>query len=335
MFNRVVIWGYPLHSHTHSYIHGGWFKAFKALGYDTYWFDDTHYPDGFDYNNTLFITEGYADKKIPLNNTSTYCVHICINPDKYLGHVKRLVDIRYLVDHIKDCNYNYVLDRSTCTEISRTMYYQKLHDNGGIAKHNNKPQSMEYECIYTCWATDLLPDEIKDEFIEDNNKIKENIIYWCGSYNDRNNPELLKFASEASKCGIKFVFNNPWSHPLSYEDVQRYTRKSFMSPDIRCSGDPNKSRLGETGTCHKSIGYIPCRILKAISYGLLGVTNSRHVYELLDKMVVYSDDEAQLFNDAIAKISDTELIKKQMKIVREKHTYINRARDLLETLSMK
>ena len=38
--HRFVIWGYPLHTHTHSYIHYGFYKALKSLGYDVRWFDD-------------------------------------------------------------------------------------------------------------------------------------------------------------------------------------------------------------------------------------------------------------------------------------------------------
>ena len=77
-FNKVIIWGFPLHTHTHSYIHGGWYKGFKSLGYDTYWFHDGNHPsiETFDYNNALFITEGYADGKIPIISSSIYFVHI-------------------------------------------------------------------------------------------------------------------------------------------------------------------------------------------------------------------------------------------------------------------
>mgnify|MGYP006419383869 CR=1 FL=1 len=38
--NKVIIWGHKLHSHTHSYIHDSFYKAFKFLGYNTYWFDE-------------------------------------------------------------------------------------------------------------------------------------------------------------------------------------------------------------------------------------------------------------------------------------------------------
>ena len=86
-FDKVIIWGFPLHSHTHSYIHGGWVKGFKRLGYKTYWFHDKKYPTDFDYNNSLFITEGYADNKIPINNTSIYFVHICRHRAAVVGRM--------------------------------------------------------------------------------------------------------------------------------------------------------------------------------------------------------------------------------------------------------
>ena len=66
VFKKVIIWGFPLHTHTHSYIHYGWYKGFKHLGYDTHWFDDNNVSDDFDFNDCLFITEGYADSKIPI-----------------------------------------------------------------------------------------------------------------------------------------------------------------------------------------------------------------------------------------------------------------------------
>ena len=48
---KVVIWGYPLNSHTHSYIHSSFYKAFKYLGHNVHWFHDDDYPEDFDYDN--------------------------------------------------------------------------------------------------------------------------------------------------------------------------------------------------------------------------------------------------------------------------------------------
>jgi hypothetical protein len=330
-FNKVIVWGFPLHTHTHSYIHYGWVKGFKHLGYDTYWFDDNNIPTGFDFENSLFITEGYAENNIPIVASSIYFVHIARNPEKYIGKVKRFIEIRYLVDSIKDCNYNYVLDKSVCEKISDCTYYERLYDNGGLAKHHNAPTPMNYECIYTCWATDLLPHEI----VEDNiYKPKDNRIYWFGSANHQNTKEIALFYNECVKNGIEFVTNDPWRNPLHFDVVQEYTMKSLMAPDIRSSGDYRKMSIGETGTCHKQIGYIACRLFKSISYGHLGITNSRHSYELLDKKVIYNDDEKQLFHDAIGQLTNYDLIKEGMTIVREKHTYLHRIQDLLSVLNI-
>jgi hypothetical protein len=329
MFSKVVVWGFPLHTHTHSYIHYGWVKGFKHLGYETYWFDDTHFPTEFDFSNTLFITEGYADSNIPIVDSSIYFVHIARDPEKYIGRVKRFIEIRYLVDHIKDFNYHYVLDKSRCKKMSDCTFYEKLSDNGGIARFHENPKPMQYECIYTCWATDLLPHEILEENIY---KPKENKIYWFGSANQYNTKEIRIFYEECVKNNIEFVTNNPWANPLPFEKVQEYTMKSMMSPDFRSSGDPNKIAIGETGTCHKQIGYIACRLLKAISYGHLGITNSKNAYELLKKKVIYNADEKELFYQSLKELKNYSLIKEQMKIVKEEHTFLNRIQDLLTVI---
>jgi hypothetical protein len=54
----------------------------------------------------------------------------------------------------------------------------------------------------------------------------------------------------------------------------------------------------------------------------------------LEKTVVYNDDERQLFYDAMSKLKNYDLIKEQMNIVRQKHTFLNRIRDLLMALGI-
>ena len=120
---KIVIWGYPLNSHTHSYIHSSFYKAFKHLGHDVHWFHDDEYPEDFDFDDCVFLTEGFADKNIPLRETSTYYVHVCVNPKKYLGKVKKLIDVRYLQESMDNDNYDFVLDRDNCTELDSGVLY--------------------------------------------------------------------------------------------------------------------------------------------------------------------------------------------------------------------
>ncbi len=332
IINKVVIWGYPLHKHTHSYIHYGWHKAFTYLGYKTYWFSKDNYSKELDYNNTLFITEGHDDENIPINATSIYFVHICIKPMKYYGKVKRLIDIRYLVDYLDDYNYKYVLKKEECLEISKCCYYKKLHNTNELADKWNENLEIEYEAIYMCWATDLLPCEIDFNWI---NIPRSNTIYWFASYDNKTDKNINTFVNECYKNNIGFRYNNPWVNPAEFDIVRKYTQESYMAPDIRSSGKEKNIKKGEYGVSHKTIGYIPCRLLKSISYGCLGITNSRHAYELLDKLPIYNEDEKKLFYDAREQLNNKELIRKQMELVRDKHTYINRINDLFAVLKLK
>ena len=330
MFSKVIIWGYPLYTHNHSYINYGWYKGFKHLGYNTFWFNDNEYPTDFDYNDCLFISEGHVDNNIPIINTSIYFIYTAINPQKYISKVKRFIDIRFLVDNIIDSNYNYQLDRSKCILISNCTYYEKLYDNGGLTKYHSNPISMNYECIYTCSATDLLPNEI----LESNVQIKKhNKIYWSDN-NQLNTYEIKKFYKECIANNIEFDIIDLQTNKLLFEKIKHHTMISYMAVDIRSGGNYDQIALGYNASCHKNIGFISDNIFRAISYGCLGITNSKHTYELLEQTPIYNDDESQLFYDAKSQILNYELIKKQMDIVRDKHTYINRIEDLLKVLTI-
>jgi hypothetical protein len=54
----AVIWGHKLHTHTHSYVHEGFFRAFQYLGYRTHWLDDSDDVSGLDLAGAVFLTEG-------------------------------------------------------------------------------------------------------------------------------------------------------------------------------------------------------------------------------------------------------------------------------------
>ena len=326
MFQKIIIWGHPLYSHTHSYVNYGYERAFKKLGYTTFWFHDNDFPKDFDYSNSLFFTEGYADQNIPINNSSIYVVHCCRNPEKYYGQVNRLIDLRFNYLFLNDCNYNYILDESKCVKISDATYYEKLIDTSSITKYKDSPISMNWEAIYTTWATDLLPEEINFDW---KNLEREKKIYYSASISNTNEKEVHKFKAESEKNGILFTTFDPWSNPYSMEENRARIQKSFIMPDIRGSGMRYTNYGLDNGCNHKLIGTIPCRIFKTISYGQLGGTNSKRIYDFFDHVVIYDDDESKLFHKMLEKKDDKQLIQKQMELVKEKHTYINRAKDLL------
>ena len=326
---KVIIWGYPLHSHTHSYIHYGWHKAFKHLGYETYWFHDKDYPKDFDYTNCLFITEGYADDQIPLHESNVYCVHIARYPLKYIGIGARLIDIRYNVLQIKDFNYIYSQSNKTLVSISDVTQYEPDSSDRDLHPKYQNTLPLIYEAVYMCWATDLLPHEInlEDRFKE---PIQPPVLHYLGTVGGGNQKEVQKLITGCERKGIKFLSNDPWKNPISFEDAKLLVQQSCIAPDVRGSGDPSK--LNETGTHHKQNGYIPCRLFKNISYGKLGASNCKRLYDLFGDHIIFCENEEQLVNLCLEKEKDKDYIEKQMIWVRDNHTYVNRIQDLMKIL---
>lgn len=319
-YSKVVIWGHPLYSHTHSYVHSSYYKTFKYLGYDVYWFHDNDYPDDFDYTNTLFIGEGFADSKIPLNDSSCYMIMYCPSPKKYEG-VGRYIDIRMAAVDFKDHIQEYSLDKKIASKIGPACYFvPKTSEKVRIKNDYHDYEISDFDKVYISWATNLLPHEINydDMYIP-----REPNIYFCGTMSAAGPGENFSnwnpFITEVEKSGYGFISNDPWQNPLSDEEVIRRMRESLLGVDIR-------------GPLHIKQRLLTCRVFKNISYGHLGVTNSEEIYNEMEGNCVYNSNTADLFHDAMLKREDADMIERGMKLVKERHTYINRIESLLSIL---
>lgn len=319
---KVIIWGYPLYSHTYSYINDAFYKAFKYMGYETYWFDDDNYPDTFNWNDCIFLTEGFADKNIPLNKSCTYLVHGPPNPKKYIDiNSKKFVDIRYNHVWMKDHIYDYTLDKNKVQKIGNSCYFEKSKNTKIHFKNDYHEYDLDdYDKFYISWATNLLPHEINLDSIYYSRK---NEIWFCGSIvaNIRcENFSVFKpFIQECEKLKIPFHVNDPFKNPLSDIEVIRRTMDSLIGIDLR-------------GPEHLKNGYLPCRIMKNISYGHLGLTNSYEVFKELDGNCLYEKDPVEILYKALNKKSDLNFIKTSMLYVKENHTYINRIKSLMSII---
>ena len=320
---KIVIWGYPLHSHTHSYIHNAFYKGFSHMGYETYWFHDGDYPKDFDWNDCIFWTEGFADKNIPLNKTSTYFVHVCPDPAKYINAgVKRFIDVEY--NHLwhQDHVYEYTLDKSKVEKVGPCCYF-KPKKNRRVQVLNDYHQYWieDYDKFFVTWATNSLPDEFNFEDIH--YPREENKIYFSGNLSQNgvceNYSTFAPFIRECTNNGIEFIKNDPFQNPLSEEEVVLRTKKSVLGVDIR-------------GPRHIKNGYVPCRVFKSISWGHLATTNSEEVYNELEGHCLYQSDTSKLFYESMEKRTDYDFIKDCMLYVKENHTYINRINSIMSIL---
>ena len=298
--NKIVIWGHPLGSHTHSFIHGAFYKAFQYMGYDTYWFKDGDDVSNIDLSNSLFITEGQVDLSIPLIKDSYYILH---NTDssKYREAGCKCLFIQVLHKKTIDIPNSIIINK-----------YTILEKGNGI------------DCLYFPWATDLLPNEI-DPHSAKNNQTGDCI--WIGTRGGgstlyENWSMLDPFFNECENNNITLNWIDPWGRHVSFERNKEIVNESYLAPAIQ-------------GKWQVDVGYVPCRIFKNISYGHFGYTNSSFVNEIFDNRLVYSADTKELFHKAIEKKKDPNHLKELMELmieVKEKHTYINRIEEILKCL---
>jgi len=288
-FNYIIIWGHRNFTHTHSYIHYGFYKAFIYLGYKCLWIDninDNNYSKEI-FKNSLFITEGQVDSNIPINKNSFYVLHNC-NGDKY-----NIIP--------KENKINLQVFTLDCIE-----------------KHNAKKLPYEYgyyldDCIIITWATDLLPHEINENIYNlDNIQNKtDNFINFIGMPT----PPWDKVKEYCKINNIKYTnfggFN--MKTKVTAEENMKLVQKSIIAPSIQEEWQVKNS-------------YIPCRIFKNISYGKMGLTNNPYVYELFNKKIIFDYEVVNLCDKGINFFFNhrSDIIIELMNIVKNKHTYINR-----------
>ena len=182
---HVVVWGHPLHSHTHSYIHEAFYHSAQYAGFDTYWVPQIGYLERgdnplVDYSgptdHCLFVTEGQVVDGIPQSDTSWYIMH----------------------------NVEMRTDLSNIPE-SRRIYMQFYsHDSEPITMPLFDPfQRINIKDRYVCmpWGTNLLPNEFPGLVDWRRN---EKVIHVVGQNGVGYREKIKRFADSVSdKMGLQ------------------------------------------------------------------------------------------------------------------------------------
>ena len=198
MSHKIIIWGHKLHSHTHSYIHNSYFKAFKSLGYEVFWFDQTDDISQFDFSNSIFFTEDQVKWGMPLRNDCKYIAHH-IQSSFFNG-----------IDSVLNLG-NYIVDVEKFDKVKDQTYFDS-----------------KTKTLYQCWATDLLPDEINlDDFCA-YDQSKQYVNYVGSLYE-----EGLEFAQEFGSILKDNQKELRLYHGVSDEENRQLIRDSFLCPDFR------------------------------------------------------------------------------------------------------
>lgn len=306
---QIVVWGHKLHSHTHSYIHNGFFIAFTKLGFKTYYYDDYDDVTKHDFTNTLFITEHQVNKRIPLRQDCLYLTHYADEGD-YIGIPKEniiilKVTLRDFVEGDLNKNLNYIE-----LHFGQKYEYHTIDDG--------------YNCLYIYWATDLLPEEVDKNIREININTLQPEINFIGSVTEK----WHQFYKICIQNGLKFnhfgaTFNIHSNRNVSITDNMNLIKRSLIAPALQ--DDVQVKRQ-----------YIPCRIFKNISYGKMGITNNKIVNELFDNKLIYETNLNILFQKSIEFENNPkkqEILIELMEYVRDNHTYINRVNTIMKYIN--
>jgi hypothetical protein len=305
---RAVIWGHPLHSHTHSYIHEGFARGFEALGVETIWTSDPRALAGLDLDGTLFITEGQVIDGMPFDPRARYVLH---NVDRswLQGRERSILVLQVYTDRPRE-------RWEAGGSLERLDAYTYVeHDGNGATT------------LYQPWATDLLPHEFElDASFPPAYSPSElqalavspYFAAWVGTIGDGvfgNRDQLAPFFEACRSQHVDVVHLSGVDRRIHMCAI----RSSLLAPTI----------LGRWQLQHH---YIPCRLFKNISYGRLGLTNSPHLPTIFECELPWRADGAELFDVAMERARDRALLREQMREVQARHTYINRIETILALL---
>lgn len=294
MTKKVVIWGHPPDTHTHSYIHLGFAKAFSYLDYDVVWCDDD--PDYADeVKDCIVLTENSCRNYLPIEESSQYFIHNLV--DGFREHEGDNIH-NLLVYHE---GYNWDID------------WQFIDDWSWYDKDTKTAVIM--------WATDLLPGEIEEKHPVLYDANREDINY-VGSLNTEH---FYKLSSVATSHGKRFIARGGYS-PSSKGFVDSKTsvslvKDSYLNFDLRPE-------------CHLNNGYVPCRIFKNMSYGCWTGTNSEKILKFFEGRITACSDLAELYlkTEEDSKKATKDILRDNQDYIRKHHTYVNRVNSLLSVL---
>jgi len=177
--------------------------------------------------------------------------------------------------------------------------------------------------LYFPWATDLLPKEIDENIqkveaglLPEPNHNRALFLGTVSGGEHGNHDQIRGFKEGCHRIELPFEYSSSTS--VEQTDSIRQVQRAVLAPSI-------------VGRWQKEKGYIPCRIFKTISYGHIGVTNSKEAYEIVGRLAIYESDETALAAAAIKQVDNRALRLDAMRLVRDRHTYLNRL-DTIQTI---
>jgi hypothetical protein len=312
-FKKAVVWGHKIGTHTHSYVHFGYWRALQQLGYETEWFDDNDDVSGVDFSDTVFITETNVSKRMPIRSDCVYFDHFSDRPFELTGN-----QTQARLTHPHYYNFVFFSDRWVPEWNSKWPVGDELEYLSQHHYYHEKTKTLT-----TMWATDLLPDEIdqvEPKLFDEN----VNQIFFVGTPQGQN----IKLFEEICNRHQKFFTNvggwNAINAKVEYDiNVNiELVRGSYISVDIRDHPHLVQGR------------YYPCRLFKNISYGRWTGSNHEGIEDVFGTHFTCHSDLEVLYDRLVedSRNCTESKLRDAMNFVRDHHTYVNRVQDMFKVL---
>lgn len=288
----VVIWGFRSDYDgmsegksiaSHAFIHAGYYKAFKAEGYETLWLDDAEFCAGMVPKDAL-----------------VFCMNCRAE------HLPKRPDLFYVGHNLEPRQVEGIRDEQ---RIGLQYWF-----TGCPGEYINPYTRWDAGTLYQPWATDLLPHEISDQVYMP----QARVVFWVGSvWDDKgmgNEVEMeeMRLCLDAHKVNLRVVRATDHEHA-------NYIRNSIIAPAMQGKWQVDK-------------GYIPCRLFKNVSYGQMAITNNPTVGAMMESSCVLGSSIPEMIDKGLALCCKgrEDLTRSAISLVRSKHTYVHRVRQIME-----
>lgn len=292
---NFCVWGFKHSYNTFQHIFEAFYRALKFRYPDqqVLWLDEQDDLTGIDFENTLFIGMHMAIQGIPRLDSCAYAIH---NTD---GETKEYFRHEFLINYGLYVS-NMEID-STSVELARDTFLL------------SQPWEA-YDAVVFRWGTDLLPHEIEANKPDRVFREDSRVVNYVGS----GISEVDPFRQACQENGITFNAVGGFNRPeVSIAENVKLIQESYMAPAI-------------SNAYHCSVGYVPCRFFKNISYGQFPITNNLYALEIYPASV-YEEDTKKLFYSARYDLPNipAEKLHVLMDDVAKNHTYLNKIDALL------
>ena len=295
---RIVIWGLrSVFTDSYRFVQGGFYLTLKKLNIPTIWVDDAADCAKEMQAGDLIFAANRAMQFLPIIQGAKYCLHNASSDFLEKFNKQNCVRLQVLTQE------------RFASEEQKKMGVNPLLE--GAANYDGS-----VNVLYQSWGAPLLAREFFKPMQLEYKKSEYFVgTIWENELGQGNSKVIPFYRSELQKLGINFL------HVQGAPELINplYVRHSAVGASI-------------VGNWQREVGYTPCRLFKAVSFGRLGLINSdaistAHSWAICDENIPQLIDYAM----GLSPSQTAELVRHQQSCV-AKETYENKIGNILKIL---